>query len=230
MKTICVVIAYNEEKTVGEVLRKIKKYGTDYIDKILVVDDASQDKTVEVAKEEGVDVISHIINRGPGAAQKTGYEVAIRMGYDCVLQLDADGQHKPKYIPKFFKAFNEGDCDVVVGSRWKNKSHKKFSITRRSGVSFFSKFASMLTSCKFTDITSGYNLLRVEMLKELGDRDDKHPAIGRMMEICSKGFNIKEISVEMPIREKGKSQLDVGSIMLYPIRALENILKVLIFR
>ena len=95
-KIIVVLPAYNAEKTLERTFNQIPK---NIVDEVILVDDGSQDKTSQIVNQLGVDLVVHPINRGYGAAQRTGHEIAMMEGYDYILQLDADGQHDPKYIP-----------------------------------------------------------------------------------------------------------------------------------
>jgi len=97
-KKIAVIIpAYNEGERIGKVINEIKSLG---IDCIIVVDDGSVDNTAEVAENLGAYVCRHIINRGVGAATKTGIYFALELGADLLVFIDADGQHNPREIPK----------------------------------------------------------------------------------------------------------------------------------
>jgi glycosyltransferase involved in cell wall biosynthesis len=119
-KIFIVIPAYNEEKVIGKVIADIKKEG---YRNIIVVDDGSTDKTEEVAKKKGATVLRHILNRGKGAAAKTGLEYAKSQNTDIVVTLDGDGQHNPKDIKKMIKKINDG-YEVVLGSRFLNKKNK----------------------------------------------------------------------------------------------------------
>lgn len=113
-KIIVVIPVFNEEAVVGEVLRDIR--GAGYPD-IVVVDDGSTDRTYQVAGGiEGVVVLRHFLNRGKGAAMKTGIEAAKRLNADVVVTLDGDGQHDPQDIARMVQAVVEGN-DVVLGTR-----------------------------------------------------------------------------------------------------------------
>lgn len=112
MKVVAIIPAYNEEKTIAEVLQNTRGF----VDSIIVVDDGSGDQTAEIARAHGAIVVSHLINRGLGAAIGTGFEAAGRFGADVVITLDADGQHDPREINKFIVAIQNG-ADVVIGSR-----------------------------------------------------------------------------------------------------------------
>jgi len=224
LKVCAVIPAYNEEQTIGNIIKETKKY----IDTIFVVDDGSKDRTAEIARENGARVIRHVINLGYGAAQRTGHKVAELEGFEYILQLDADGQHNPKYIPELLKFAR--DCDMVIGSRFLNHSYKKYPLVRKIGIKFFTWMVKSLGSVDLTDITSGFKVYKVESLKKLGRTSDKHPAVEQMLEIARKGFKIKEISIEMPVRENGESHLNLKRYTFYPIRMIDSVLRVLLFR
>ncbi|MBI4170644.1 MAG: glycosyltransferase family 2 protein, partial [Candidatus Aenigmarchaeota archaeon] len=111
MKVAIVMPAYNEEKTIGSAVKGCKRYGT-----VIVINDASKDKTAEVAKNAGATVITHKINRGLGGALRTGFDAALKTGADVIITIDADGQHLPEEIPKFINKIKEG-YDFVLGAR-----------------------------------------------------------------------------------------------------------------
>jgi glycosyltransferase involved in cell wall biosynthesis len=110
---LVVIPALNAERTLGDVVRGAREE----IDDVLLIDDGSRDRTAEVAREAGANVISHGVNRGKGAALKTGFSHAMQRGYDAVITLDADGQHLPREIPKFQTARAETHADLIIGGR-----------------------------------------------------------------------------------------------------------------
>jgi len=99
MKLVAIIPTYNEESTIGEVIKGTSKY----VDDILVINDGSTDSTAETAKIAGATVIDNIVNRGLGKTIQRGYEEAIKGGADIVVQIDADGQYDPEEIPKLIK-------------------------------------------------------------------------------------------------------------------------------
>ena len=223
MKTICIIPAYNEEKNIRKVLKKIKTCDN-VIDKILVIDDGSEDKTVEIAKSCGADVITHVINRGTGAAQETGYEVAIREGYDYIIQLDADYQHNPEYISIMLEEIKNG-YDMIIASRFL-RFNSEFPFIRKIGIKFFSNFVSLLTKKKITDITSGYRIYNTEKLKKLEKINNKHWAVEQTLNAILNKLTIKEVSVKMSCRKNGKSQFDFRTLIYYPFKMLDVFLKI----
>jgi glycosyltransferase involved in cell wall biosynthesis len=112
---IIVIPAYNEERTIAEVVSGATKFA----DRVIVVDDGSRDKTAILARQAGALVVRHAVNRGVGAAIGTGIEAALRLDADAVVTMDADGQHRPEDAGRVFDRLAQGDVDFVMGSRMK---------------------------------------------------------------------------------------------------------------
>ncbi|MCS7251520.1 MAG: glycosyltransferase family 2 protein [Anaerolineae bacterium] len=111
--------SYNEAQTIGSVIREIPRAipGVDRV-KILVVDDGSSDGTGDIARAAGADiVVRHRRNRGLAAALQTGFDVALRLGADLIINLDADGQYDPSEIPQLIAPILQGEADIVIGDR-----------------------------------------------------------------------------------------------------------------
>lgn len=225
MKTVAVVPAQNEEETIGKVVTQVKEY----VDDVFVIDDGSRDATRLRALQAGASVISHPLNRGVGAALRTGYRVALQQKADFIIQIDGDFQHDPKYIPYLLEKAQNG-IDIVIGSRFLNPSHRNYNMTRRSGIRFFSWVANFLGSLDVTDVTSGFRCYRASALARLTPLSDSHWALEQTLEAARKSMEIKEISVEMPLRKRGSSQFNIKTYALYPFRMVETVVKVLLFR
>ncbi len=129
MKIIAVIPAYNEETTIADVLQRTRPF----VDVMVVVNDGSLDRTAEIARTQGAVVVSHVINRGLGAAIGTGFVMAQRLHADVAITLDADGQHDPSKIPSFIAAIEQG-ADVVIGSR----------MLVRTGMPWYRQIANVL--------------------------------------------------------------------------------------
>jgi UDP-N-acetylglucosamine---dolichyl-phosphate N-acetylglucosaminyltransferase len=114
-KRVAIVIpAYNEERTIIEVIRGLKRHG---FTRLIVVDDGSSDRTSELASQEGVILLRHILNRGLGGALGTGITAALRLRAEAIVTFDADGQHNPDDITRLLEPIAKGEADVVIGSR-----------------------------------------------------------------------------------------------------------------
>src|SRR6202040_874275 len=111
--TAAVIPAYNEEKHVGDVVRRTRQK----LDDVLVVDDGSPDKTAERAREAGAEVIVHEQNRGKGETIKTGLRLWLDRQFDFVIILDADGQHRPEEIDRFVEvAVSADEPKLILGT------------------------------------------------------------------------------------------------------------------
>jgi len=128
---VAAIPAYNEEVTIGSVVLKALKH----VDKVIVVDDGSSDKTADIARAAGAFVISHDRNKGYGAALKTCFEIARKINADAMVILDADGQHDSDEIPIVLAPVISGEADIVIGSRFINKNiNNNIPIYRKIGI------------------------------------------------------------------------------------------------
>lgn len=120
-----IVPAYNEAKTVAEVVRGLKPYA----DRVIVVDDGSIDRTGEIAAAAGARVVRHCINRGLGAAIGTGVAAALADGARAIVTFDADGQHRPEDVPRMIADIEAGKADVAIGCRVQDR--RRMPVSRR---------------------------------------------------------------------------------------------------
>jgi glycosyltransferase involved in cell wall biosynthesis len=224
VRTVAVIPAYNESGTIASVVTG----ASEHVDEVVVVDDGSEDETADVAREHGATVVQHVVNTGVGGAVRTGYRYAIRHDYDFVVQIDGDGQHDPAYVPMLLDAAE--DHDMVIGSRYLNESYREYSAVRQAGISFFTFVVNSLGGLDITDVTSGFRVYRVSTLAEIIHRSDDHWAVEQTLEAARNGQRITECSVEMPTRSEGESQFSLETLLLYPIRMLDVVVRVLIFR
>jgi glycosyltransferase involved in cell wall biosynthesis len=128
IKLVAIIPCLNEERFIGDVVARAIKH----VDKVIVVDDGSNDNTAKVASQSGAEVISHGTRQGAGAATRTGFNAAIKYGAEIVVSLDGDGQHNPDEIPDVVKPVLAGKADLVIGSRFLCTAevpvHRKFGI------------------------------------------------------------------------------------------------------
>jgi len=222
---VAIIPAYNENDSIEEVIQETKPY----VDKVIIINDASRDATEAVASKHADGVVTHKQNIGVGGAVHTGYQVAIREGFDTVIQIDGDGQHDPSYIPELLAVMEEEEADMVIGSRWLNGSHEEYSPVRRAGIRFFTFEANVLGGLSITDVTSGFRAYDVDMLCDLRRPNSSHWALEQTLEASRKGYSITEVSVPMTPATEG-SQFDLGTLLAYPPRMVLITLKVLLYR
>ena len=115
--------AYNEEDSIGSVILLTKFYA----DNVIVVDDGSSDRTAEIARKAGAEVIIHETNTGKGGALKTGFTAAANLGADIIVTMDSDGQHNPAEIPKLVAPIIKGEAEMVNGSRYLSWPGQKYA-------------------------------------------------------------------------------------------------------
>jgi len=193
MKTAVVVPAYNEGKVIGSVISDLKKSG--YVH-IIVVDDGSADETFRQAKQANVLVFRHKINRGKGAALKTGIEAAKRIGADIVVTFDGDGQHDPNDIDKMIDKIEEG-YDVVLGSRYLLKQH--IPCVRRIGNALADIFTFLLYGIWVTDSQSGLRAYTRKAFDIIDTTSDRYEVESEALRDI-KRYNLSYTEVPMHVR------------------------------
>ncbi|ADP77864.1 glycosyl transferase family 2 [Methanothermus fervidus DSM 2088] len=151
-KNIIIIPAYNEEKSIGKIVKECLKYG-----EVLVVDDGSTDNTSKIAKKYGAKVIKHEKNKGKGAALKTGIKAALKEKYDTLIFLDADGQHDPKFIPYFL----DKKADMVIGSRFLH-GIEEMPLQRRLSNMITTKIINLITKYNLTDSQCGFRAIKAK--------------------------------------------------------------------
>jgi glycosyltransferase involved in cell wall biosynthesis len=184
MSSLWVVIAaFNEEKAIAAVVKDLHKHG---LKNIIVVDDGSKDKTADVAQEAGATVVRHVINRGQGAALKTGIEGALDKSADAIVTFDADGQMRAEDITPMAKHVLNGDVDVVLGSRFL-KTGSNVPLVRKFSLKMGAILFRLLYGVKVTDSHCGFRVFsrhaaeviqitadRMEHASEIIDQIGKH--------------------------------------------------------
>ncbi len=159
---ICVLIpAYNEELNVQNAIKSVKKFVSP--ENIIIVDDGSTDNTYNKVRDEGAYMIKHPKNMGKGMAHRTGFNFAIKKGFDAVITMDADGQHNPEEIPVFLK--NMGKFDIIIGTREYNI--RNMPVIRYWTNRTTSLVTSLLARRIIRDSQSGYRLIKTEILKRV---------------------------------------------------------------
>lgn len=214
MKICAIIPCYNEEADIGQIID-----GTlSHVDKVLVIDNGSTDRTGEIAVKHGAQLIIHKKPQGVGSALYRGYQYVFNTNYEFMVQLDGDGQHDPDYIPKMQIAMLENHADVVIGTRFSsaNKASNVHRI-RRIGNKVFSFFVDILGPSTVTDFSSGYRLWRVDSLQELGLGHMKYWAMEQTLKANFRRMTIVELPMHMPERTNGQSHLNLNNFARYPI-------------
>ncbi len=205
-----VMPAHNEEKTVGSTVKACKKYGS-----VIVVNDASSDRTEEAAKKAGAVVITHKVNRGLGSALQTGFAAALKTGADIIISIDADGQHLPEEIPKFISKIQEG-YDFVLGSR----DLEKYPFIKKFGNFFLNRATNLICGTKLKDTESGYRAFRREALANMSLKAERYEIAAEIIrEVGRHKLRAANVPVKVPIYVKGVGVKDGIKNFLYILRS-----------
>ena len=161
LRVAAVIPAYQEEKHVAEVARRVRAQ----LEHVLVVDDGSTDATAERARRAGVDVIVHPQNRGKGESIKTGMRYWLDRGIDYVVLLDADGQHLPEEIVHFIDAAGQHNAKIFVGTRMNDVTSMPW--VRRVVNRYMSDKISRACGQQIPDTQCGFRMLHRDLIPEL---------------------------------------------------------------
>lgn len=205
MRSLAVIPAFNEAAALGGVIDRIRTAAPGL--PIVVVDDGSSDGTTEAARRAGAHVVRLPFNLGYGVALQTAYKYALRHGYDCVVQLDGDGQHEPADIPALLHVVVAGEADVALGSRFIGETGYRSGSVRRLGMRFFGLLAFILTGVRFSDVTSGFQALSLDVLRFFAAEryPGDYPDADVLIMLERGGFKVKEVPVRMYARRGGSS-------------------------
>lgn len=219
LKTYVVVPAYNEEKTIGNVLRDLLQYFRG--EEIVVVNDGSRDRTRELAQEKGVVVLTHLVNRGLGGALGTGIRYALLKGAELILTFDADGQHLVDDALRVMKPVAEGKADFAVGSRLKGDV-SEMPFVKRFG-NFVLDFITAVFAKKYvSDSQSGLRCLNRECASKIKITCDRYAVSSEIIIEASKnGCRIVEVPIKAVYTEYSKKK---GTNILEGVKIAFNLL------
>jgi len=204
-KVAILVPAYNEAENVGHVLDRMPAEVCGVETAVLVVDDGSKDGTGDVAAEHGAIVARHVINRGGGAALRTGYRLMAESGAQIVVTLDADGQHLPSEMERLVRPVLDGEVDLAHGSRVLGHADRN-TRSRELGIVFFNRLVSFITRTKVTDCSNGYRAVRTTVLPQLVLRQEQFHTSEFMIEAIKRGVPATEVPVTVEQRLHGHSK------------------------
>jgi len=204
MRTLLIIPAFNEAGSIQNVINSVRPY----IDgDIVVIDDGSEDDTTALAKAAGAAVLRHPCNLGIGAAVQTGFVYGLNRGYDYVVRQDGDGQHDPAQIPRLLAVLQEGEADIVVGSRFLAREGYQSTWVRRAGI-FVLGIVSRLVGTRVTDPTSGYWAVNRNALRVLArSHPDDYPETEALVLAARAGCRVREVPVIMYARIAGQSSI-----------------------
>jgi glycosyltransferase involved in cell wall biosynthesis len=222
-KVLVIMPAWNERACIGETVREVLGLGKHY--DVLVVDDGSTDGTPELAEAAGARVLRLPFNLGVGGAMRAGFKYADRMGYDAVVQVDADGQHDPKDIPAVVAGLERSD--ISIGARFADRGAYTVSGPRKWAMRLLAFVISRIAKTKLTDVTSGFRAGNARAISQylkhypaeyLGDTIDS------LVVAIRSGCVVTQTGVEMRPRQGGQPSHNPGKSAIYLVRSLMALL------
>ena len=226
---LIIIPAYNEEKNIGEVLKDIRKFNYD-ID-IIVINDASNDNTERVVVENGEKIVNHFYNLGYGGALQTGFKYAVDKGYQYIIQFDGDGQHDPADLQSIIDQLKTGYYDIVIGSRFLDKSSFKISSAKKLAIAIFQLIIRISTGVIITDPTSGLQGLTHKTYtyySRMGNFPEDFPDTDTLIHMLKSNYRVKEVPAHMKIRLYGQSMHSGVKSLYYILKMLISISVVLL--
>lgn len=223
MKVVVTIPAFNEEKTIGNVVKAVGEVmgKGSYNFQILVVDDGSKDGTSLNAKKSGAVVYSHPKNYGLAETFKTEISKSLEMKADVIVHIDADMQYQPKEIPKLLAEIKKG-YDLVLGSRFRGKIEEMPWIKRFGNVAF-SRVISQITGTDISDAQTGFRAFTKDVAKNIVITSNHTYTQEQIIRAVRQKYRIKEIPIFFAKRN-GKSRL-IPNPFGYAVRAWINIIR-----
>jgi glycosyltransferase involved in cell wall biosynthesis len=230
LRVLVVVPAWNEEASIAGVVSEVRGALADA--DVLVVDDGSSDRTGVRAREAGAVVAKLPYNLGVGGAMRLGFRYAVEHDYDTVVQIDADGQHDPAFVPQLLEKIAAG-ADLVIGARFAGVGEYRVRGPRRWAMTLLSRALSQLAGTRLTDTTSGMRASSRPLVKlfathypveYLGD------TVETLAMAARRDFRIEQVPVAMRVRKTGTPSHSAGKATMYLVRALATLVLALIRR
>ena len=203
-----VIPVFNEELTIGNVIERLtavmQKIGFKY--EIIVVDDCSTDRSLEISKSQSAKVFSLKKHMGKGYALRAGFAKAKG---EIVTTIDSDGSHRPEELPRLLTPILQNEADLVIGSRYlsqKPVATKKLNVV---GVRLFNFLIKILTRAEVSDSQSGYRVMKSAVLRNMRLKSSEYEIESEMLvKTARQGFRVREVPISFEQRTYGTSRLD----------------------
>ena len=217
MKKLVIIPAYNESASIEKTIKDITLQAPDF--DYIIINDCSTDSTKEICRKNNFNILNLPINLGIGGAVQTGYLYAQRNGYDLAVQVDGDGQHDSQFLGVMSEYLENGNSDMVIGSRFINNEGFQSSGARRAGIRYFTFLIKLLTGTTITDPTSGLRMVNRETIIQFSnDYPRDYPEPESVVAIIRNGKKVKEIPVIMRERQGGVSSISLIKSIYYMIK------------
>lgn len=226
MKVLISIPAYNEEKTIGNVIKDIKKVMEQhhYQYKIMVVNDGSTDKTSAIAKQEGALVFDHPRNYGLAETFRTEIQQALELNFDVFVHTDADGQYRAEDIPRLIKEIEQGN-DLVLGNRF-DGGIEEMPLLKKIGNKAFSRAISNILRYHVGDCQTGFRAFTRKVAEKIPINSTFTYTQEQIIRAVKQKFRVKEIPTRFLKRGGKTSSRLMKNPFDYAIKAWINILRI----
>ncbi|MER7892647.1 glycosyltransferase family 2 protein [Micromonospora sp. NPDC048909] len=228
-RVLIIIPALNESGSIADVVGEVR--GELPGVEVLVVDDGSTDRTAAVAAAAGARVAQLPYNLGVGGAMRLGYRYAREHDFDVAIQIDADGQHDPRYVPKLVDLLDEND--LVIGARFAGEGDYSVRGPRRWAMVMLSAVLSRVAKTKLTDTTSGFraaNRRVIDMFATWYPVEYLGDTVETLVHTARRGYRIRQVPVAMRKRMAGTPSHSPAKAMIYLGRAFAVLTLALIRR
>jgi len=215
--------AYNEALNIENVVSAVRIALPEA--EILVVNDGSSDDTAEILRRMKNVIALHLpFNMGIGGAVQTGFRYFLDHDHDFLIRLDGDGQHPPSEAEKLLPPLQNGEADLVIGSRFITKQGYQSSAYRRGGIKLLSILTNFIIKQNITDNTSGFRAFNRRAAAALAaDYPFDYPEPVEVYMLARKGYRIREIPITMTARTRGSSSISLRHSYYYLVKVLVTI-------
>lgn len=222
---VVIIPAYNEEKSIRNVLTDMPKKINNLDLNTLVIVDGGDDGTYDITDSLDTPVARTLVNRGGGLTLRLGYRLALKHGAKIIVTMDADGQHDPNEIADILAPIINSEADFVVGSRILG-SARNTPFLRKTGILVFSKIISLLTFTRLTDCSNGFRAIKADGLNKLLLKEEQYYSPELLIEAARNGLIIKEVPIIVHERTHGVSKK--GTDLMYGLKFAKTILKTIL--
>ncbi len=203
-----IIPVFNEELTISGVVERVRvvlqKIGIKY--EIIVIDDFSTDRSLELSKRRGVKVYSLRKHLGKGYALRAGFTKAKG---EIIITIDSDGSHRPEELTLLLTPILQDKADLVIGSRYLSQKPAAAKKLNAIGVRLFNLLIKVFTRAEVTDSQSGYRVMKSAVLRNMSLKSSEYEIESEMLvKTARHGFRIREVPISFEQRTYGKSRLD----------------------
>ena len=219
LRLLAIVPAYNEAASIAEVVSEIRDVDPEI--EVLVVDDGSNDATAETAEAAGARVLRLPLNLGIGGAVQAGFLYAYEHGFDLAVQIDGDGQHDARELPRLLEPILAQTSDFAIGTRFAGESSYRSPLARRIGIGLFARLVSLRVRQRMTDTTSGFRAVNRRGIRLFAaDYPHDYPEVESVVTAARGDLRVCEVPVVMRQRAAGQSSITAFRSFYYVVKVL----------